>query len=255
MLGNVDLVDHFISVSNFQRQKLIELGVPGHKISTVYNFADTRAIAPETTPGEYLLYFGRLERLKGVFTLVEAAKRAADVRLIIAGQGAASAELTRYAADLQAANVEFVGFKQGAELERLVRGSIATVLPSEGYDNCPMAILESYAHAKPVVGSRMGGIPELVHDQVDGLVFAPGDADALAAHLDWMYRHRDQAVQMGRAGRIKIEERFNADVHYQQVRSVYRQVGVSAGEAPAPTATAPLNLNIPDEPQPVLTLA
>lgn len=236
-VGNVDLVDHFISVSHFQRQKLIQLGVPAEKITTIHNFAETTDIRPETTPGEYLLYFGRIERLKGVFTLLEASKHCPEVRVVIAGRGEASDEVAQRVRDENLHNVELVGFVQGAELEQLVRGSIATILPSEGYDNCPMAILESYSYAKPVIGSRIGGIPELICDGQDGYIFAPGDAVALAEHLNWMNQHRDRAVAMGLAGRKKVEDEFNTEVHYQRIEAVYRQLGVTADDSP-PTEQA-----------------
>lgn len=221
--GAVSAVDQFIAVSNFQRNKLVELGVPAHKVTTVHNFADTGEITPETTTGDYLLYFGRIERLKGIMTLAEAARRAPHLPLVIAGRGEAQDELAAFVAEHRLHNVKLVGFQQGADLERLIRGSIATLCPSEGYDNCPMAILESYSYAKPVIGTQMGGIPELIVDGHDGFVVDPGDADALADRLDQLYRDRHRAVEMGLAGRLKVETEFNSEVHYQRVSAVYRR--------------------------------
>ena len=83
--GSVDLVDRFISVSHFQRDKFVELGVPAEKITTIHNFIETAGVEPETTPGDYLLYFGRIERLKGIFTLIEAAALAPNMPLVIVG--------------------------------------------------------------------------------------------------------------------------------------------------------------------------
>ncbi len=226
--GNVDLIDHFISVSNFQRDKLVELGVPAEKITTIHNYADTQTIVPETTPGDYLLYFGRIEQLKGIFTLVQAAKRVPEVKLLLAGRGEASAAVAQMIADERIDNVQLLGFKEGADLEKLIRGSIATIVPSEGYDNCPMAILESYSYAKPVIGARIGGIPELIRHGEDGFIFTPGEVDDLAAHLSWLFEHRQQAVEMGLAGHRKMVEEFNSEVHYERICQVYEKVGVSS---------------------------
>jgi glycosyltransferase involved in cell wall biosynthesis len=231
-LGNADRIDHFIAVSNFQREKLIQLGLPPKRITTIHNFADTQQITPQTTPGEYLLYFGRLEKLKGIFTLAAAAARVPDVQIVVAGRGEAENELRAVIADRGIHNVRLVGFKQGAELEQLLRGSIATLIASEGYDNCPMSILESYSYARPVIGSRMGGIPELIRPNIDGLVFPPGDADALAGHLDWMFHHRGEAVEMGLRGRAKVEQEFNSEVHYQRLRAVYDGLAPHLHEQP-----------------------
>jgi glycosyltransferase involved in cell wall biosynthesis len=235
-VGNVDLIDQFIAVSNFQRHKLIELGVPPQKITTIHNFVELEGIKPEQRPGEYLLYFGRLEKLKGVFTLVAAARRVTQTRLLIAGRGEAEKELEMAIAQGGVKNVELVGFQQGAALARLVRGAIATILPSEGYDNCPMAILESYSHGRPVIGSRIGGIPELIGDD-DGLTFAPGDAEMLARHMDWMFRHPQEAVEMGRRGRERLERDFNCEVHYQKIDAIYRHL-LGGNKAPSQAAPA-----------------
>jgi glycosyltransferase involved in cell wall biosynthesis len=251
-LGNVDAVDHFISVSEFQRHKLIELGVPGEKITTVHNFGDTASIRPETKPGDYLLYFGRIERLKGVLTLVDAAKLVPQVRVLLVGRGEATAEIERRIADEQITNVELLGFQSGAALEELIRGSIATIVPSEGYDNCPMAILESYSYARPVIGARIGGIPELIDHDADGFVFAPGDAETLARHLDWFHAHRAEAVEMGLSGRRRVERDFNAETHFAQLRNVYAKVGVKL--PPQAPTSAPLVLDLPiSEPLSVAT--
>ncbi|MBX9790327.1 MAG: glycosyltransferase family 4 protein [Pirellulales bacterium] len=223
-LGAVDAVDRFIAVSDFQRDKLIELGVPADKLTTIRNFADTTGVEPVREPGEYLLYFGRIERLKGVIALVEAAARAREVPLLLVGRGEAEAEVRDLIIAHGLTNVQLLGFKQGAELKRLIRGAIATLIPSEGYDNCPLAVLESYTHAKPVLGTRMGGIPELIDNGRDGFLVSPGDIEALGERLAWFNAHRREAVELGLAGRDKIERRFNPEVHYEQVRDVYRQV-------------------------------
>lgn len=220
--GAVSAVDRFISVSNFQRAKLEELGVPGQKITTIHNFVDTTDTVPETTPGDYILYFGRIERLKGIMTLAEAARRVPHVPLVIAGRGEAEPELEAFVSGYRLNNVKFVGFQYGAELERLVRGSIATLCPSEGYDNCPMAILESFRYGKPVIGTLMGGIPELIVDHQDGYLVNPHDAEALADRLDEFDRRRYRAVEMGLAGRNKVEQEFNSELHYQRIAEVYR---------------------------------
>jgi len=223
-LGAVDRVDRFISVSRFQRDKLVELGVPGEKITVVHNFMDADNLQPATQAGEYLLYFGRIEQLKGVYTLLDAASRVPHVKLLLVGDGEARPRVAEIIRERKLTNVELRGFAQGAELYSLVRGSIATILASEGYDNCPMAVLESLAMARPVIGSIIGGIPELVADGQDGALVPPRDAEAWAERLAWYWDHRREAVEQGQAGRRKIVEHFNAETHYQKVRDVYHEV-------------------------------
>lgn len=237
-LGAEKRIDHFITVSDFQRRKCIELGVPAEKMTTVRNFADPTQFVPATNKGSYLLYFGRVEQLKGIFTLLAAAEQVREVPLWIVGTGDANAQVAEIVKNRGLDHVRLLGFRGGAELHETIRGSMATLLPSEGYDNCPMSVLESLALARPVIGSRIGGIPELIEHGSDGLLVTPGDAEDLAAQMRRLARDPAEAVAMGVAGRRKIETRFNPAIHYQQVAEVYRRVLAARGRMPHTSSVA-----------------
>lgn len=239
-LGAANSIDRFISVSNFQRDKYIELGVPAEKITTVHNFADTDGVVAADTPGDYLLYFGRIEQLKGIFTILKAARQIPHVRLLIVGSGDAEQEAKDLAAGWGLRNVEFLGFRQGDELRSLVRNSIATLIPSEGYDNCPMTVLESMALGRPVLGTRIGGIPELIDHQQDGFLVLPGDADSLADRMNWFDQHRDEALEMGAVARAKMEDRFSRELHYDKLLDVYRQVSTAFSQQVPESVSEPV---------------
>ena len=223
MLGSHDKFDHFISVCHFNRKKMIQYGIPEDKISTVHNFVDVSDITPNFNVGDYLLYFGRLHRGKGIFTLIEAALPLKHVPLYIVGDGEAMPEIQRILEQNRCDHIQLLGFKQGDELRELILNSICTVIPSDWYENCPMSILESYAYGKPVIGTKVGGIPELIVDGIDGFLVPPGEQDALRDRLLWMFEHKHEAVDMGRAGRHKMETEFNADIHYEKIMNIYRQ--------------------------------
>jgi glycosyltransferase involved in cell wall biosynthesis len=222
-LGSVNRVDHFIAVSKFQRDKMIELGIPAPKVTMVYNFIDASEIQPSYRGGEYLLYFGRIERSKGIFTLVEAAAALTQTPLLIVGDGSASQELVAYVKERKLSHIYCLGFKQGKELSDLISHSICCIAPSVVYDNCPLSVLEAYAFGKPVIGSRIGGIPELITDGEDGFIVPPGDVSALRERLLWMQANKEKATKMGAKGRFKVESHFNADLHYKQIMDVYQQ--------------------------------
>ena len=223
-LGSVSKIDHFITVSHFQREKMIELGIPQGKLTTVHNFIDTSEIEPNSKPGEYLLYFGRLESYKGIFTLVEAASTLKDVSLLIVGDGEARSELEKIIEQRNLQHVKLLGFKQKDELIPLIRNSICTVAPSEWYETFGLTLVESFAHGRPAIASRIGGMTEIVTDTVDGYLFSPGNVEELRSHLEWMATHRQQAVEMGLAGRLKVETQFNPKLHYEKVLALYRKV-------------------------------
>jgi glycosyltransferase involved in cell wall biosynthesis len=175
--------------------------------------------------GGYLLYAGRLEREKGVHHLLEAMRRLpAGIRLRIAGRGREEPGLRAQAARRGLANVEFVGWREGEELAALYREAIATVLPCNWFEAFGLTIVESFAQGRPVVASRVGGIPEIVEDGVDGLLVAPGDPDALAAALARLHADPALASAMGRRGRATAEARYDAGVHHEALMHVYRAV-------------------------------
>ena len=148
MLGAVKKFDHFISVSHFLRKKMISHGIPEDKISTVHNFVDVSDITPNFSGGDYILYFGRVHRSKGILTLIKAAVPLTDVPIYIVGDGEAMPEVQRIIEKNGCKHIHLLGFKQGDELRELIRNSLCTVLPSEWYENCPMSVLESYAYGK-----------------------------------------------------------------------------------------------------------
>lgn len=223
MLGAVKKFDHFISVSHFLRKKMISHGIPEDKISTVHNFVDVSDIIPSFDVGNYILYFGRVHQSKGILTLIEAAAPLKQVPLYIVGDGEAMPEIQRIVEDDKCDHIHLLGFKQGDELRELILNSICTVLPSEWYENCPMSVLESYAYGKPVIGADIGGIPELIVDGIDGFLVPSGGREALRERLLWMSEHRNEAAEMGRIGRQKMETAFNADIHYERIMNVYQQ--------------------------------
>jgi glycosyltransferase involved in cell wall biosynthesis len=225
-LGSVEKIDHFIAVSDFLRDKVISLGLPSDKITTVHNFMDCSGITPADTPGTYLLYFGRLERIKGIYTLLDAVAPLTNTPVFIVGDGneklALQNEITQRGLD----HVKLLGFKQGSELRDLIHGSICTIAPSEWYETFGLTLVESFAHGRPVVASRIGGMTEVVTDEVDGFLVPPGDATALRKRLLWMATHPQQALEMGRRGRAKVEDQFSPERHYEKIMAVYKKVGV-----------------------------
>jgi glycosyltransferase involved in cell wall biosynthesis len=223
-LGSLDKIDHFIGVSQFMTDKMISIGIPTEKISTIHNFIDATRYTPDRGTQSYVLYFGRLEKTKGIFTLIEAMHNLPNIRCLIAGDGSARAELQAEIDKAGTDNVELVGFAIGEKLHDLIRNAVCTVLPSEWYENCPMSVLESLALATPVVGTHIGGIPELIEEGVDGRLVEPFAPDQLAAAISELAEKPELAAQAGSAGRAKVEKYFNAAIHYEQIHNIYNNL-------------------------------
>ena len=218
-------VDLFISPCRFYIDKLVEWGWPRDKFVHIPNFVDTRSVKANTTAGRGFLYFGRLSPEKGLLALIEAAARA-GVRLRIAGTGPQHDAL-RHRADELGGDVEFTGHLRGDRLTDAISAARATVLPAEWYENAPMSVLESFALGKPVIGARIGGIPELIEDAVTGWTFASGSIDELAATLRHVEELPDHAItEMGERARRLAEQQFSERSYLERLGETYRRVGV-----------------------------
>ena len=99
--------------------------------------------------------------------------------------------------------------------------SIETVFPNNCYHNCPMSILESFACGKPVIGSNLGSVPELIDDGINGLLFEPGNTKDLREKIRYLHHHPLLAHKMGISARKKIEEKYSEEDYYNKLLSIY----------------------------------
>lgn len=222
LMGYYKGVDRFVAVSEFYKNKMIEFGFDSEKISYLPNYVDANKYDPNVDEKGYVLYFGRLSEEKGVTVLLDAAKRIPKIPFVLVGTGPLEESLRSRAQEEYLDNVSFKGFKTGKELNRLITEANCIVVPSEWYENCPMAVLEAFAAGKSVIGSQIGGIPELIEQGEDGFTFKPGDAQELSEKIEWIWKDRNQAKEMGMEGRKKVEKHFSAESHYEGLISIYK---------------------------------
>jgi len=218
-------VDLFISPSRFLKGKMVEHGrLPESQIEVLPNFSNTEAVTPDYRPGDYGLFLGRLEPLKGVTTLLDACKEVPDFGVWLAGRGPMLEEAEQFCRDHGLDRVRFLGFQTGEALSRLRKESRFVVLPSICYENCPNVILEAFAAGKPVIASRSGGIPELINEGVDGFLFDTGDAAGLASAMRRLIEDPELASEMGKQGRAKVEEHYSIGAYMKSLLGIYERV-------------------------------
>ncbi len=170
---------------------------------------------------------GRLTPEKGVATFVRAVA-AAGVRGWIVGSGPEEESL-RALAHSCGADIQFLGYQHGHRLFNILGAARALVLPSELYENAPVSIMEAYALERPVIGARIGGIPELVRENETGALFASGDHQALAETLRRFEAMSQDAIHtMGKAGRAWMESAFTARHYRTRLLDLYGDMGVRA---------------------------
>ena len=220
-----DRVDLYICPSEFYANKLRQAGFTRQEIVAMRNPLPADIAYGGGTAGDYVLYFGRLSREKGVKTLIDAAK-AVGCKLEILGTGPMEDAWKAYAKD--APDVHFRGFQTGEALQAYIRNCRCVVLPSEWYENGPYSAMEAMALGKPIIVSDMGGLPELVCDGANGYVYA-GGSEALAECIRKMFLlDGDAYEQMSHCAQETAKSLFDADQYVTFLEKKYREL---AGES------------------------
>jgi len=220
LLHIFELVDVFISPSRFLKEKIEEMGFKG-KIIHLPNFLNPDLFEPFYGYKEKAIYYaGRLSEEKGLRTLIEAVK-GLNVQLKVIGEGPLRMELEK----IGGKNIYFMGYLPLEELKKVARDCIGMVIPSECYENNPRSVMEAFALGKPVIGARIGGIPELIKDGETGFLFEPGNVEDLREKITKLVSLSSAEIkQMGQRARHFVEENFNPESHYQKLMEIYDEV-------------------------------
>jgi glycosyltransferase involved in cell wall biosynthesis len=217
-------VSVFIAPSRSLRDRMIAHGVAAEKIVHLPYAIGLSAYEPVYGSEGYVMSVGRLSVGKGVETLLRAAAIARSVKLKIVGSGPLGPSLEAAAAREGLGNVEFLGHLSGRDLAEVFQGALGVVVPSECFENSPLAVYEAFAYGKPVLGSSIGGIPELVVEGETGRLFTPGDAAGLAEALVRLASDPAKASEMGRTARLLAEREFGPEHHYDEIVGIYERV-------------------------------
>lgn len=220
-----DKVNYFVTPSNFLRDKLIKNGYDKNKIKCIPTFTKSVNKNTKNIVGKYGLYFGRISEEKGVETLIRAYEKMPNNILKIMGDDTTeeALKLKDYVNNNNLKNIEFVGFKSGKELEKIIQDSRFVLIPSIWYDNLPNTALEAFQYYKPVIASNIGSLPELVEDKYNGYLFKPGNIDDLIKKIK--YLDNDKIVyEMGENSHKKLISDFSVDNHYNQLIGLFNRL-------------------------------
>jgi glycosyltransferase involved in cell wall biosynthesis len=215
-------VDKFIAPSRFMRDAVIRR-FGEDKVVHIANGIDTSLIEASGQEKGFVLYLGRLSPEKGVETLLQAhAADEAAWRLIVAGTGPLLQDLkSRFPL------AEFTGHLTGDALKTMLREASLVVVPSEWHENSPLSILEAMAHAKPIVASRIGGIPELVRDGETGFLFNPKNTQELSGRVRMLLDDSALRKRLGEEARRIVETQYSLTRHGASLLSLYESLIVA----------------------------
>lgn len=197
-------------------------------VHTVPNFAPPPAGRTDRSPGasETILFSGRLSPEKGVSLLLEAMplilRSQPHCILEIAGEGPCRSDLESQAARLGISDsVRFLGTLPTAKLHQAMTRARAVVLPTLWMENCPVSVLEAMAHARPVVATRIGGLPELVRHGESGLLFERGNREQLAAAVVGLLASPKRARAFGECASALHRELYGPRLHAKRLAECY----------------------------------
>jgi len=216
-------VDYYLAPSQFIRKKMIEFGFPKNRIIYLPNFIDNNKYYSINNQGNYFCYIGKLIDVKGLLTLLKAMKEIKESMLYIVGDGENKHKLINYIKINNIKNIRLLGHLKNEEVYKILSDAKFVILPSECYENAPLAILEAFAHSKAVIASNIGGIPEMVKDGETGLLFEAGNYKQLGEKIKALLLDKEKAIKMGIKGKLMVEKEFSPELHYTRLISVYER--------------------------------
>lgn len=213
------MVDLYICLTEFAKQKFIQAGIPAEKIVVKPNF-----VSPEPTVGSgkggYALFVGRLSVEKGLDTLLAAWEQLGEqIPLKIVGDGPLADDVLK--ATKRFPQIEWLGRRPMSEVHDLMGEAKFLVFPSKWYETFGRVAIEAFAKGTPVIAANIGAIAEIVAPGKTGLHFEPGVPEDLANKVKWVLENPEQMAQMRKEARLEFEAKYTLKKNYQQLIEIY----------------------------------
>lgn len=202
-------VDRFLALSDFQRSKLVEYGLPQERIAVIPNFVDIPDTVSARDSAPYIAYVGRLSHEKGVDLLFGAARLLPGVHFRVAGAASCDISLGEVPP-----NVELVGFLDREQLARFYGGALAMVLSSRCWEGFPLSVTEAMSYARAVVVPRWAALPEIVDGGRCGALYVPCSTADMARAIGELWSNPRRADELGLMARERARSLYTADLYY-----------------------------------------
>lgn len=209
--------DLFLPPSQFMADTCIKGGYDKEKFRVLCNFIDLEKVKnPSFEKGDYYVYLGRLTKVKGIETLCKVAAEL-PYKLMVIGGGELEQELLE---KYRNTSIEFLGQRKWTEFRSVLEGARFMVIPSEWSENNPLTVIESQALGTPVLGAKIGGIPELIEDGVSGMVFESGNPTDLKNKIDMMWKSSFDYEFIAK----RAQMRYSSDQYIDDIVLIYKNL-------------------------------
>jgi len=232
-LKSYDKVDFFLAPSEFMRETCMSFGISGDRIKILRNVLNFKDYVPTTKKEKYFLYAGRLSEEKGLKTMLDAVNilkttdKLEGYKVVIMGEGPYEISLKKYVDKLILNDVvEFVGFlKKGTEnWKEIMQKATCSILPSNWYDNSPVAVSESMAFGTPVIVSDRGGTKEMIEDNKSGYVFEAKNSVELANKMKQFINNPEKILFFSKNAVLRVNKINNEKLYYEKLIKYYNEV-------------------------------
>ena len=215
-------IDKIIAPSEFYRTKLIEDGIPKDKVIVLHNFIDTNEYDIPTSDEGYAVYIGRLSKEKGILNLIEAMSIIKEGKLKIAGDGPEKVNIFKFIKKNNLEDrIELLGYLNKEQVKDVVSKCRCVVVPSIWYENCPYSVLETLAIGKPVIGSNIGGITELIENNKTGYIYNYKNINDLSEKLEKIFEEKEVIKKLNKNAKEEAKKIFEKEKYYNEIMKVY----------------------------------
>jgi glycosyltransferase involved in cell wall biosynthesis len=217
-------VDTFIFQSEFSRDLFIKYGFDIKKTAIIENPFYTDNINQENkiiTGEKYVLYFGRISREKGLYTLYKAMLSIPDIKLLVVGDGPDLDDSKNYVKQNNITNIEFKGPKWGEDLIPYIQNCEFVIVPSEWYEPNPYVVLQSFSYGKTVVASNIGGLKDMIINNENGILFEPNNSNNLSSCIEKLYFNNDKIIFLGENAKLILKNKYSPDKYYNSSMKIF----------------------------------
>lgn len=217
-------IDCIISPSEFIKNQLVNGKLKYNEIVALHNFVN-ESERNEYVLGDYAFYLGRLSKEKGILNLIEAIGDIPNAKLLIAGDGPERERIEAYISEHKLdGRITLLGYQNQDSIHKYITNSRFVVIPSICNENCPYSVLEAMEIGKPIVASRIGGIPELIADGENGYLYKADDINELKEKLMLMLDNDDKVNRFAQKSRELYESYYSPDSYYIELIKIYNKV-------------------------------
>ncbi len=227
-------VDAFLSPSRFSQDLHRQRGFDARVAHLPSFMPSTQAAPPTSAPAmdgttrePYFLFVGRMEKVKGLQTLIPVFARYGKARLLIAGTGSYESRLRELAQG--SPNIHFLGYQSGEQLQTLYRKAVAVIVPSLCFEVFPLVILEAFSEGTPVIARNLGGMPEVISASGGGCAY--DTEEELVAAIERLLANPSARRELGQQGYQASQQHWTVEAHLARYFALISEIATARGLA------------------------